>query len=172
MGLLAETDGGEHRSGMLGTRALLGATAIVVAVSGLADDNDILSKQDATLLFTYSQSRWNANVREAVRVGVAKATVSSDGTLTQFVSRESWILGVAPVYALGRLQEPIALQVTSGYRATHPLTTSFLADRSLADRVCVRTQDELKEEFTVNCEHEKVSDGFMFVFHILKAGEK
>ena len=104
-----------------------------------ASDIDILSKEDAAKLFTYSQRQWNENVKETVRTGIAKAVESKDGTLTLYTFRQGTILGVIPIYEADDRQAPTMLQVSTAFRPEHPVVALLKINPEIADGICQQT---------------------------------
>jgi hypothetical protein len=152
-------------------------TAIALAITtslqlAQASDYNILSKADAAMLFKISKDQWNANVREAVRTGVAKAKKSADGTLTQYIFQDASILGVLPIYIEGNYRTPSAVQVSTAYRPEHPLMAALEKDPEAAPAICRRATEEMKPEFSVECEHLKAGGGMMFIFTIQYSKQK
>jgi hypothetical protein len=137
-----------------------------------ASDIEILSKNDAVRMFKFSREEWNASVREAVTRGLAKATRSSDGTFTQYIMGDGWILGAIPLYDEGNDRVPFALQVSTAYRPSHFMTTLIDQDAKASADVCQRARKQMLPEFSVECALERAGGGVMFIFTIRKAGSK
>lgn len=155
-------------------RALFAALLALspLARGAYASDAEILSKDDATKMFTLSREEWNANVRAAVSAGRAKATRSVDGTFTQYVFGDGWILGVIPLYEETSDRVPFAVQVSTAYRPSHFMTKRVEQDAELPSAVCQRARKSMQPEFSVSCATERAGGGVMFIFTITKAGGK
>jgi hypothetical protein len=79
-------------------------------------DKDILSKTDARNLFAMSENQWIANVKRAVKQGLARAVGSSQGSgIGMATQSPGHVLSVRPMYLKDK-SRPVSIQVVVGYR--------------------------------------------------------
>lgn len=112
---------------------------------GVPDEDLILSKNDAAMLFSMSAAEWEQNVKMAVGTGVAQAMRVSKGGLGMVTAPPGCdLMVVAPDYGenAGR---PDFIQVIIGYR--EPLA-SIMTDQRLREMID-KAQDEMKPDYDV-----------------------
>lgn len=132
------------------------------AQSVTPNDEMLLSKQDAQLMFSFSRDQWNANVSAAVSKGMAKATGLPESGLGMATPHDNGFMIVRPDFSSGA--EPDFIQVIVGYRAPMASLLSLETLQSMA----VKAKAELAPEYNVNANVERVANGKVIFFIITR----
>lgn len=145
------------------------ATMFFLVVGGLVtnaraqtpDQDMILSKNDAAMLFTMSRHDWNSNVESAVKSGVAKATGEKQSGYVMHTFSPNWILSVGPSYS--NPQRPDFIQVTVGYR--EPIASELTSNE--LEKTIAKSQKELSPDYMVMGNVERLSGGVAIFYTIM-----
>ena len=125
---------------------------------------EILSKDDARLLFTMTEEQWQANVRQSVAAGIAQAMGSPEtGVGMVMVTAEGDLLVVRPLYVRDAAT-PDLIQVTVVYRDPR---AAFFTDTVLEEAVAAAKQ-QMKPEYYVTGSVERTDDGVSVFFNIVE----
>ena len=139
------------------------ASFVEIARAQTPDQDMILSKDDAAMLFKMSRHDWNSNVERAVKSGVAKATGGKQSGYVMHTFTPNWILSVGPNYS--NPERPDFVQVIVGYR--EPIA-SKMTSKSLNNTI-EKAKSELSPDFKVTGDIERMKGGVMIFFTILES---
>lgn len=128
----------------------------------------MLSKADASRLFSQSFQDWKAQVESAQKLGVAVGEVSSKYEITLAANTPMGILFVTPTYSNGSEDKPNRILVTVRQSKLVGKLTRALSEDAIRD-IVQQTQNEMLPEFTVltkvNLKDESVQYDF-FIFEV------
>jgi hypothetical protein len=101
------------------------------------DDQMILSKADADMMFRLSLDEWNQNVRMAQQAGMSRSSGEPENGLVQMLETPQGGLTVNPHYEKSK-RKPDYLLVTVGYRPPHSQIFTEKGVRELLDLAIVQ----------------------------------
>lgn len=128
----------------------------------LAQDLEILSRDDAREMFSMTKQEWLINVQHAMNIGIARAMGTSETNVGMVMeTRDGDLLIVRPSYGDSE-KKPDFIQVTVGYRDER---ASLLSDSALGDMIEI-TKSQMKPEFTVIGSFERMTSGLSVFFII------
>jgi hypothetical protein len=139
----------------------MASAALVANVRAQTSDQEmILSKYDAAMLFKTSRQDWNLNVEKAVKSGIAKATGGKHSGYVMHTFFPNWILSVGPNYSIP--QRPNFIQVTVGYR--EPIASQMTSNE--LEKTITKSQKELSPDYVVTGTVERLNGGVAIFFSI------
>jgi hypothetical protein len=148
----------------VGTCSLFLAISIVSARAQSAepDDQMILSKSDATMIFSLSRDQWNKNVSAAAISGEARAMGKAENGYGMVSEHVMGFMIVNPDYSSE--DKPGFIQVSVAYRAPY---SSQINDQTLMKTI-LQAREELAPEFSVIGDVQHLEGGLGVFFIILQ----
>ena len=139
---------------------LIAMTWLALPVAAQSADSDILSKDDARLLFAMSKRQWEENIRGAVASGMATRT-----------------LGALPGMKVSAPMAPVTTRLDFSRGATRPAAVHVLVEfqpgqspfftDAMVQEMLADTQRQMAPEFNVSGRADRpVPDGLSFHFLI------
>ena len=156
-----------------GPRALLLGLLLAVALHGSSaqaqkQDGDVLSKEDARLLFAMSRQQWEENVNTAVRAGFATPHSSAPTMIGMQVTAPRGHVITELDYSRGPTK-PRSIHLVLAYPAGSGATP--YTDAS-ARELLAHTRKQMAPEFDVTGNVERIEGGFAFFFTIRERGAR
>ena len=85
----------------------------------VTSEAEILSKEDARMVFSLSETEWNNQVRQATALGAGSHEPIFGGTLKQVIPMGDTQLSVLPTYG-GDKRTPDAIVITVSFASSNP----------------------------------------------------
>lgn len=132
-----------------------------------AEDNRILAKEDADMMFSMSLEEWNYNVQTAVESGVSKTFMEDEflptGLPIMSMVGDGLHLTVTPMYSGGSLAQIYIDSMNTKYKET---------DQSVIDSIFNSAKNEMQPEYEVKTFLINNEGSQIFRFVISKRGKQ
>jgi len=129
------------------------------------DDQMILSKADADMMFSLSLDEWNQNVLMAQQAGMSRSSGNPENGLTQMLETPEGAVMVNPHFEKSK-RKPDFLLVTLGYRPPYSQIFTEKVVRKLLDRAIV----QLGETYVVTNQYDPQGD-MVFIHWTVRPAE-
>lgn len=145
----------------------LGWSSLIARAAESADD--MLSKADATLVFSQSFEAWKSQTEMAKAAGVAHAAAASDYEITLYMRTSLGVLAVTPTYVASDLAKPRRIAVSALQSPAASLISKTVSDAGLKD-IIAKVQQQMLPEFTVLMKVDLTGKEVQFDHFIFEAG--
>ena len=131
-----------------------------------AEDNRILAKEDADMMYSMSLEDWNYNVQTAVETGVSKTFMEEEflptGLPMMSMVGDGLHLTVIPIYSGGSLAQIFVDSINTKYKET---------DQTVIDSIFHSAKNEMQPEYEVKTFLINDEESQIFRFVISKRGK-